>query len=276
MTTPRRRLLRAPERSASILRAAAKMFARQGYAATTLDQVATEAGVSKLIVYRHFDSKKQLYVAILDQVRDRLGAVEQPTSPVHAADGDPAIRHATVALAGMFAVARDLPDGYRLLHRHAAREPEFAGYLDDLMDRERDRIEALLANVADPVVRRWMARLVAATVVEAFLDWLDVGDPARDAEMVERVAYLLAGMVGSVWTRAQARGERVGPSQVSARRTVAGASAGTLDAVGPVRDADVTGALDAVGADAVRDSRHAGGGEDERGADGQQPSGPHR
>jgi len=30
-------------------------------------------------------------------------------------------------------------------------------------------------------------------------NWLDVGDPALDSVMVERVAYVLAGMVGSLW-----------------------------------------------------------------------------
>jgi AcrR family transcriptional regulator len=210
--SPRRRLLPARERAASILTAAARVFARQGYAATTLDQVATEAGVSKLIVYRHFNSKKELYAAILEQVRERLARVAQPTKAVYATDGEPAIRQAAAALAGTFAVARELPDAYRLLHRHAAREPEFADYVHDLTDRERNRIEALLANVADPMIRGWMARLVTNTVNDAFLAWLDIGDPARDDEMVERVAYLLAGMVGSLWDRAQARGELVGPA----------------------------------------------------------------
>jgi hypothetical protein len=153
-----------------------------------------------------------LYAAILDQVRQRLATVEQPTEPVHATDGDPAIRHAAAALAGTFAVARELPDAYRLLHRHAAREPEFAGNVRDLVEQEAQRIEALLANVADPLVRDWMARLVANAVSTAFLEWLDIGDPARDDEMVERVAYLLAGMVGSLWDRALARGEPVGPA----------------------------------------------------------------
>ncbi len=195
---PRRRLLPARERAASILAAAAAVFARQGYAATTLDQVAAHARVSKLIVYRHFNSKRELYTAILDQVHERLAAVEQPTEPVHAADGDPAIRQAAVSLAGFFTVVRELPDAYRLLHRHAVREPEFAGYVRDLVDQETVRIEALLANVTDPVIRRWMARQVANAVPAAFLDWLDIGDPERDGEMVERVAYLLAGMVGSL------------------------------------------------------------------------------
>ena len=211
-TPPPRRLLPAPQRAASILAAAATVFARQGYAATTLQQVAGEAGVSKLIVYRHFNSKKELYAAILDQVRQRLVAVEQPTRPVHETDGDPAIQAASAALAGMFAVARELPDAYRLLYRHSAREPEFAGDVRGLVEEDRRRIEALLSNIADPLIRTWLARLVANAVSEAFLQWLDIGDPARDDEMVERVAYLLAGMVGSLWDRAQARREQVGPA----------------------------------------------------------------
>ena len=51
----------------------------------------------------------------------------------------------------------------------------------------------------DPVLRAWMARLVDRMVDEAFLEWLDVGDPARDPEMVERLAHLLGAMVGSLW-----------------------------------------------------------------------------
>lgn len=195
----RRRLLKAPERAASILAAAATVFGRQGYARTTLDQVAAEAGVSKLIVYRHFNSKQELYSAILDQVSGRLAEVEQPTAPVAAEDGEAAIRRAMVALSGTLAVAREFPDAYRLLHRHAAREPEFAGYVESLVDAERRRVEALLSNVHDPMVRSWMARLVAETVGQAFLHWLDVGDPARDDEIAERLARLLASMVGSLW-----------------------------------------------------------------------------
>jgi AcrR family transcriptional regulator len=209
---PRRRLLRAPERAASILTAATHVFAQHGYAATTLDQIAAEAGVSKLIVYRHFNSKKELYTAILDQIGVRLADVEQPAVAVHERDGSQAIQHAAAALAGTFAVVRELPDAYRLLHQHASHEPEFAGYVQDLVDREHERIETLLTTVADPLVRRWMARLVANAIDQAFIGWLEIGDPARDEEMVERVAYLLAGMVGSLWDRAHTRGEPVGPA----------------------------------------------------------------
>jgi AcrR family transcriptional regulator len=197
-----RRLLAAPERAASILTAAARIFARQGYAATTVDQVAAEARVSKLIVYRHFNSKRELYTAILVQVGERLASVARPPAPVSADDAAAAMHHATATLAGTFAVARQLPDGFRLLHRHAPLEPEFAEHAAALAGGAAEA-EGMLANVDDPLIRGWMARLISRTVDEAFLDWLDHGDPSRDGEMVERVAFLLGGMVGSFWARAR-------------------------------------------------------------------------
>jgi AcrR family transcriptional regulator len=66
-TIPERRRMPTAERRATILRAAGPLFARDGYAGTRLDDVAAAAGVSKPILYRHFDSKKALYVALLDR-----------------------------------------------------------------------------------------------------------------------------------------------------------------------------------------------------------------
>jgi len=56
-TAPGRQLLSRADRQAQLLRAAATAFARAGFAATSMDDVAAEAGVTKLIVYRNFDSK---------------------------------------------------------------------------------------------------------------------------------------------------------------------------------------------------------------------------
>ena len=69
---PKRRLLRSEERQAQILLAASRAFARGGYAATSMDDVASEAGITRLIVYRHFASKEVLYRAVLTAVADRL------------------------------------------------------------------------------------------------------------------------------------------------------------------------------------------------------------
>ena len=56
-----------PERRALILREAGRLFARDGYAGTRLDDVAAAAHVTKPMVSRHFESKKALYLALLDK-----------------------------------------------------------------------------------------------------------------------------------------------------------------------------------------------------------------
>jgi AcrR family transcriptional regulator len=62
----------AAERRVLILREAGRLFARHGYAGTRLDDVAAAANVTKPMVYRHFESKKALYLALLAKHEDDL------------------------------------------------------------------------------------------------------------------------------------------------------------------------------------------------------------
>ena len=77
--------LPADERRATILAAAGPLFARDGYAATRIDDIAAAAGVTKPIIYRHFASKKALYAALLRKHRDDLPSfldrVDPPPPP---------------------------------------------------------------------------------------------------------------------------------------------------------------------------------------------------
>lgn len=50
------------EKRAAILEAAKRLFTRDGFAGASMDQIATEAGVSKLTVYSHFGDKDALFV----------------------------------------------------------------------------------------------------------------------------------------------------------------------------------------------------------------------
>lgn len=54
------------ERRKQILRVAIKLFASEGFNGTTTKKIATEAGVSEAMVFRHFATKRELYNAILD------------------------------------------------------------------------------------------------------------------------------------------------------------------------------------------------------------------
>lgn len=182
------RPLRRPERRRSILAGAARAFAGHGFVATSMEAIADATGVTKLILYRHFDSKEALYRAVVDRVSGRLA---EEFAAV-AAGG----RRSGVAARAFLTVAREDPDGFRLLWRHAAREPDFAEYADRFRRLAVEFASSLLAaRVGDPALRRWGAETLVAFLVDAVLAWLDHGDPGRDDELVERVTASMLAMV---------------------------------------------------------------------------------
>lgn len=71
--TPRRgtRLPRSARR-AQLLDAALEVFVENGYHAAAMDEIADRAGVSKPVLYQHFPSKLELYIALLDSSCDQL------------------------------------------------------------------------------------------------------------------------------------------------------------------------------------------------------------
>ncbi len=61
---------RRTEKQRVIARAATTVFLRDGYVATSMDEVAALAGVSKQTVYAHFGSKEQLFLAVMEEAID--------------------------------------------------------------------------------------------------------------------------------------------------------------------------------------------------------------
>ena len=74
MSDARPRSARLPrhERRRQLLDAALEVFVSQGYHAAAMDEIAERAGVSKPVLYQHFPSKLELYLALLDQSVDEL------------------------------------------------------------------------------------------------------------------------------------------------------------------------------------------------------------
>lgn len=174
-----RKLLSRDERHASILRGAASAFARSGFAATSMDDVAGTVGVTRLIVYRHFESKEDLYRAVLQRVFDRHAEEFVAGLERHDLRATGAGAHLTVA--------REWPDGYVLLWRHAAREPQFADYANSLREHAVEAARSMIAGGDDKVLDRWAAETVVGFIVEAVVCWLEDGDPARDEEALDRI-----------------------------------------------------------------------------------------
>ena len=60
------------ERRSQLLAAALEVFTTSGYHAAAMDEIADRAKVSKPVLYQHFPSKLELYLAVLDQhIEDR-------------------------------------------------------------------------------------------------------------------------------------------------------------------------------------------------------------
>ena len=84
---------------AKLLNAALELFAGRGYAATSVDAIADEAGVSAGLLYHHFDSKAAVLNAIFEQsladVQSTFAAADREP---HASDRLPALLHSAAAI----------------------------------------------------------------------------------------------------------------------------------------------------------------------------------
>jgi AcrR family transcriptional regulator len=166
-----RRRMRAPERRAQLLEVARKLFGTAGYHQVSMDAVAREAGVTKPILYDHFPSKHDLYLALLDAdltslhdgVREALDAPTGNRERIRA------------SFQAYFDFVDEQAEGFRLLMQ------ETVGAEDDF----RQHVEAfralILAEVADLIERESQGRL--------------------DRVHAETVALALVGMVENVARR---------------------------------------------------------------------------
>lgn len=186
---PPGRRLRRSERRDQILGAATRAFARTGFAATSLDDIADEAGISRVILYRHFESKADLYRAVLDRAATRL------------ADAVGVDDFTDKSIPALVRAAADDPDGFRLLFRHAAREPEFRDQTDQLSAYTTDVTHRnLAAMIPEPGWATWAAHLVPTVAIEGVIAWLDAGQPHPDAAP-ERIAQAVAGVIHAAQPR---------------------------------------------------------------------------
>jgi AcrR family transcriptional regulator len=188
---PTPRLPRA-ERRAQIVRAAATAFVRGGFDGTSMEDVAAEAGVTRLIVYRIFETKEDLYRAVLEGVAERLGDAFGDTFAPREDRREPHIAPA------LLAIARADPDAFRLFWRHSAHEPRFAEYHHEFRVLADAYADAVIASVVpDDTVRAWAAPALVAHLYDGVMGWLDTGDPARDAEFVALLARGARGLVAA-------------------------------------------------------------------------------
>lgn len=206
-TTPER--IRDPERSrSSILDAAERLFAEQGYEATSLSQVGTAAGVSRGTPGYFFRSKPELYQAVLDrcfaEVRDAVRAGRERALASNE-------NHETIlagAVSDYFDFLAARPNFVRLIEREAlngSRLPEGVSHISagqealaaisaelGLDDAPSGDAAQLLLSI---ISLCWFPLIHARTVAPA------VGVGVEDAEDLERrkrhvISLVLHGLRG--------------------------------------------------------------------------------
>jgi AcrR family transcriptional regulator len=115
-----------PRRAATRLRlyeAAVALVAEQGYAATTVEEIAVRAGVAKGTVYYHFEGRTEFFEALLKHCGERFAeALREAADRSRARDGDPSAVLDAVVRAGLAFVRRhpalDGEPAQRLAHGH--------------------------------------------------------------------------------------------------------------------------------------------------------------
>jgi AcrR family transcriptional regulator len=131
-----------PERRALIEREAARLFAEKGFAATTVDDIVAAAGVSKPMLYRHFESKKELQVKLIERRWGELAAA--PLDRFLERSGDSPARRLPAMIDAWFAHVEEHPHTSRMLLADVTGDEELRALQRDVRARQRAADVALL------------------------------------------------------------------------------------------------------------------------------------
>lgn len=123
--------LSAAARRAQLIEVGRAVFAESGYEATSVEEIAARAKVSKPILYSHFGGKEGLYAVVVDrEVEHILNKIEEAVS-----SGTPRSRLEKAALTYLTYV-QEHPEGFAVLLRDAPKQSsELPALMYDLADR---------------------------------------------------------------------------------------------------------------------------------------------
>ena len=162
--------LPADQRRRQLLDCAREVFARSGFHATSMDDIALDAGVTKPVLYQHFPSKRALYVELLDDTGSRL--LDRLAAATRAATTGRA--RVEEGFAAYFRFVFHDEAAFRLLFGAPVRsDPEFARAVEDTVraaaeiiaelieipvtDEQRRTLAGGLVGMAESVSRRALA-----------------------------------------------------------------------------------------------------------------------
>ena len=186
-----RRRLTASERRAQLIDVGRTVFAKRGYEAASVEEIAEHAKVSKPIVYEHFGGKEGLWAVIVDREMDYV--VRRIAEAI--SSGTPRARVERAALA-FFSYVKDHPDGFAVLVQNAPVQSATGGMsslLNDVAERVGDVFSATLKQAGyDPKAAPIYAHALVGMVTFVGQWWTETRKP--DIEEVANHLSALAWM----------------------------------------------------------------------------------
>jgi AcrR family transcriptional regulator len=184
------------EKRRQILEAAVRAFARKGYHACRVGEIAEEAGVAYGLVYHYFGSKEELLQTIFrdtwTQMLNRIDELE--------AEGDPASEQVRKVTALLLRTWRRDPDLVRVLVREVTRSPEQLqqqieeiGHAYEALERivRRGQKSGEFRTEIDP---KLAATVFYGALEEVLTGWVMGQLPGGDAE-IEKAEQALVGLL---------------------------------------------------------------------------------
>jgi AcrR family transcriptional regulator len=185
------------ERRGQLLIAASEVFVDRGYHAAGMDEIADRAGVSKPVLYQHFSSKLELYLAVLaHHVENLVSGVRQALRTT--TDNRQRLRAAVQAF---FDFIEHDGQGYRLIFENTVSgEPQVTEQVDGATEACIDACFDLISRDSglDPYRARMIAvGLVGLSQVSARY-WLEADRPIPKEDAVDGTVQLAWGGLSHV------------------------------------------------------------------------------
>ena len=175
--------LPAEQRRRQLLDIACAVFAERGFHATSMDDVATRAGVTKPVLYQHFPSKRALFVELLDDLGRQLrGELAIATSAAHT--GRERVQE---GFAAYFRFVTGNEAAFLVLFGASARnDPEFTEVVERVLDETADAISQLIEIEGTAEHRRVLAHALIGVAEATSRDALTEGGAALNPELLAR------------------------------------------------------------------------------------------
>ena len=181
--------LSAPARREQILDVALEVFANAGFHGASMNDIADAAGVTKPVLYQHFDSKRDLYQALIEEVGNRLRTnIDKATA--EATDGK---SQTELGFRAYFRWVADDHDGFRLLFGSGSRrDDEFNDAIRKITAESARAVAPLIAVDIDESHRETLAHAIVGLAEGASRRLVGLGqdfDPDAIAAEVSALAW---------------------------------------------------------------------------------------